>query len=62
MRRANLLPIRVSEISGYFEIGDFVSLACQYRRIFGRGMVNYSSSEVNLIKGLRTSQISKILE
>jgi glutamate 5-kinase len=28
---------------------------------FARGIVNYSSEEINLIKGLKTTQIKKVL-
>ncbi|MFH0896508.1 MAG: glutamate 5-kinase [Candidatus Bathyarchaeota archaeon] len=61
IRGSSLLPIGVSEISGQFDVGDVVSLVCQDGKKFGRGMVNYSSDEVNLIKGLKTSQVSKVL-
>ena len=62
MHGSSLLPIGVSEISGKFDVGDVVSLVDQGGKKFGRGMVNYSSDEVNLIKGLKTNQVSKVLE
>jgi len=61
MRGASLLPIGISEVSGQFDIGDVVGLVGQDGRRFGRGMVNYSSDEINAIKGMKTSQISKVL-
>jgi len=61
MQGASLLPIGVSKISGQFDVGDVVSLTGHDGRRFGRGMVNYSNDEVNLIKGLKTSQVSKVL-
>ncbi len=61
MRGASLLPIGITEISGQFDIGEVVSLTRQDGKKFGRGMVNYSSDEINMIKGMKTSQISKVL-
>ena len=61
MRDASLLPIGISEVAGHFDIGDVVGLINQSGKRFGRGMVNYSSDEINAIKGLKTSQVSKVL-
>jgi len=58
---ASLLPIGISEVTGTFDIGDVVGLASTTGKRFGRGMVNYSSDEVNQIKGLKTSQANQIL-
>ncbi|UCH38160.1 MAG: glutamate 5-kinase, partial [Candidatus Bathyarchaeota archaeon] len=61
MKNASLLPIGIDLITGQFEIGDVVSLIGPDGKRFGRGMVNYSSAEVNMIKGLQTRQVSKVL-
>lgn len=61
MKEASLLPIGITEVMGQFNIGDVVGLTGQDLRRFGRGMVNYSSDEIKAIRGLKTSQISKIL-
>jgi len=61
LRGASLLPIGISEVSGQFEIGDVVGLINQDGKRFGRGMVNYSSDEINVVKGMDTSQASKVL-
>lgn len=61
MKGASLLPIGISDVSGHFDIGDVVGLFGQNGKRFGRGMVNYSSDEVSAIKGMKTSQVSKVL-
>lgn len=61
VRGASLLPIGVSSVEGQFDVGDVVSLTNPQGKRFGRGMVNYSSDEVNQIKGVKTSQVTKIL-
>ena len=60
-RGASLLPIGIQEVSGKFDIGDVVSLVDIEGGKFGKGMVNYSSEEVNAIKGIDTSQMGKVL-
>jgi glutamate 5-kinase len=60
-RGASLLPVGVERISGRFQIGDVVSLVNSDGREFARGIVNYTSEEINLIKGMKTNQIRKTL-
>ena len=62
IKGASLLPIGICEVSGQFNIGDVVSLVDQQGKMFGKGMVNYSSEEVNAIKGMNTIQSRKVLE
>lgn len=61
LKGASLLAVGIEEVSGKFQIGDVVSLVGSDGKEFARGIVNYSSEEVNLIKGTNTSQIKKIL-
>jgi len=61
VKGASLLPIGISEVSGHFDIGDVVGLFGQDGERLGRGMTNYSSDEVSAIKGMRSSQVSKVL-
>jgi len=60
-RGASLLPVGIDDVSGRFQIGDVVSLVDPERREFARGIVNYTSEETNLIKGMKTAQIRKTL-
>ncbi|RJS75386.1 glutamate 5-kinase [Candidatus Bathyarchaeota archaeon] len=61
LKGASLLAVGIEGVSGKFQIGDVVSLVGSDGKEFARGIVNYSSEEVNLIKGKNTSQIKKIL-
>jgi glutamate 5-kinase len=58
----SLLPSGVVEVRGRFGVGACVRLLDQDLRIIGKGLVNYSSSDVAKIRGLQTSQIEKRLE
>lgn len=58
---ASLLPIGISEVSGSFGIGDVVGLTNHSGKRFGRGMSNYSSDEVNAVKGLKSGDVISIL-
>ena len=58
---SSLLSIGITDVSGQFTIGDVVGLINQKGEKFGRGIVNYTVDEINSIKGLKTSQIKKIL-
>ncbi|MCJ7634737.1 glutamate 5-kinase, partial [Candidatus Bathyarchaeota archaeon] len=58
---ASLLPIGISEILGQFDVGDVVGLVDTKKQKFGRGMVNYSSEEITVIKGMDTAQVSTVL-
>ena len=61
MKGASLLAVGIEKVSGQFQVGDVVSLIDPDGREFARGIVNYSSEEVNLIKGMNTAQIRKAL-
>jgi glutamate 5-kinase len=57
----SLLPGGVVKVEGNFKIGDCVTCVDQTGTAFARGLVKYSASELELIKGLQTSQISSVL-
>jgi glutamate 5-kinase len=57
----SLLPSGVVGTEGDFEAGDLVCLSLPGGEEFARGLSNYSSKEVELIKGLHTREIAKIL-
>jgi glutamate 5-kinase len=60
-RGSSLLPPGVHEVRGMFGEGECVACLDPSGREFARGLVNYSSSELERIKGTHTSQIEKIL-
>jgi glutamate 5-kinase len=59
-RGTSLLPVGVVEVEGEFEAGDAVEVRCDGRTV-GKGIVNYSASELRRIKGLKTDQVRELL-
>lgn len=57
----SLLPSGVLEVEGNFIVGDPVTCIDTEGRIFAKGLVNYSSLDIEKIKGLKTSKIKQVL-
>ncbi|MBN2373621.1 glutamate 5-kinase [bacterium] len=57
----SLLPSGVMDVKGDFDSGDPVSLISPNDKEFARGLVNYSSSEIARIKGIKSCFIEQIL-
>jgi glutamate 5-kinase len=57
----SLLPSGIIEVTGDFEFGDAVRCVDEENAEFAKGLANYSSVEVNLIKGKKTNEIESIL-
>jgi glutamate 5-kinase len=57
----SLLPVGVRAVQGQFNRGDMVSCRDSDGREVARGLVNYSGSETNKIKGLPSDQIEVAL-
>ena len=57
----SLLPSGILEVRGTFQSGQLVSCIDRAGREWARGLVNYSSGEIEKIRGKKTSQIEKIL-
>ena len=57
----SLLPSGVVRVRGSFDRGDPVSCVGPRGREFARGLVNYSTSELERIRGLRSEQIEQVL-
>lgn len=60
-KNRSLLPSGVIICGGRFNIGDAVSIIDENNKEFARGISNYSSSELNKIKGQKTKDIERIL-
>jgi glutamate 5-kinase len=60
-RGKSLLPSGVVRVRGEFDRGDSVSCLGPRGREFARGLVNYSASELERIKGLKTDEIESTL-
>ena len=57
----SLLPSGVVKIRGSFDRGDLVTCQGPCGKQFARGLVNYSATELEKIKGLRSDQIESTL-
>jgi glutamate 5-kinase len=57
----SLLPSGVTKVRGAFDRGDLVTCLGPRGKEFARGLVNYSASELEKIKGLRSNQIETTL-
>jgi len=57
----SLLPGGVVRIEGSFKAGECVTCVDKSGRAFARGLVKYSSADLDRIKGLKTSQIASVL-
>jgi glutamate 5-kinase len=58
---SSLLPVGVTRVVGHFNAGDVVSLIDQNGFEFAKANPNFTSSEVDLAKGLQASQAKKKL-
>ncbi|MCX7988937.1 MAG: glutamate 5-kinase [Thermodesulfovibrio sp.] len=57
----SLLSSGIKKVEGDFELGDAVYCINEKGEKIAKGLVNYSSSEIKLIKGKKSSEIEKIL-
>ncbi len=57
----SLLPIGVNQVSGDFSKGSLINVKGLDGRIIARGLSEYSSLEIEMIKGRKTSEIQHIL-
>lgn len=58
---ASLLPAGILEVHGSFGLGESVKCLASNGALIGIGLVNYSSGEIERIKGAKTREIEKIL-
>ena len=58
---SSLLPVGITEVEGTFEPGDAVEIQRRDGRAIGKGVVNYSSAELDRIKGMRTPEVQELL-
>lgn len=59
-KRMSLLPSGVIGVTGTFDRGDIVELECE-GKIFAKGITDYTSEELDKIKGKHTDRIVDIL-
>jgi glutamate 5-kinase len=59
--KKSLLPAGVKGVKGKFEVGGNISIRNEQDREIARGLTNFSSEELHLIKGLNTNKIAETL-
>ena len=59
--KKSLLATGVMDINGKFNMGDIVDIADLNNKIFAKGIVNYNSDELYIIKGKKTVEIKTLL-
>lgn len=59
-KRMGLLPSGILEVSGMFDRGDIVDIESD-GKVFAKGITDYTSSELNKIKGKHSDMIEKTL-
>jgi glutamate 5-kinase len=60
-RNKSLLPGGVVRVEGTFRAGECVNCTDLKGTVFARGLIKYSSADLEKIKGLKTSQITSVL-
>ncbi|NUP89455.1 MAG: glutamate 5-kinase [Candidatus Sumerlaeia bacterium] len=56
-KHRSLLPIGVREVSGPFGVGDVIEIRGPGGQVLGRGLVNYTSQQVDAIRGAHTHEL-----
>lgn len=57
----SLLPSGIVKVEGVFADKDLVQIKTKSKEVLGKGICNYSSDQVDKIKGKQTKEIEKIL-
>jgi glutamate 5-kinase len=57
----SLLPIGVRKVEGEFSAGAVIDVKALDNRLVARGLVSYSSREIQAIKGRRTDEVVRLL-
>jgi glutamate 5-kinase len=60
-KNGSLLPAGIVKVDGAFSRGDAIGIAAADGALIGRGLSNYSSDDMNRIKGKKSQQIRQIL-
>jgi glutamate 5-kinase len=58
---SSLLPVGITKVVGHFKACDVVSLIDEEGKEFAKGNPNYTSGELNLIRGLRVTEVHQKL-
>jgi glutamate 5-kinase len=61
-KNRSLLPAGITRVEGDFDRGDVVAICASDGTIIARGLSNYASADVTLIRGKKTQEIRTILQ
>ena len=61
LKGSSLLAVGITKVLGQFNAGDIVGLVDQDNEEFAKGNPNYTSNEINMIRGLQAPEIKKKL-
>jgi glutamate 5-kinase len=59
-RGKSLLPAGVIKVQGNFEFGNSVTVVDEKSQEVARGLINYNTSDLEKIKGMKTSEVRKL--
>lgn len=57
----SLLPVGVVGVKGAFKAGDIVEICTRRGRVIARGLTNFSSEEIEKIRGRKSAEIESVL-
>ncbi len=57
----SLLPSGIAQVEGSFEVGDYIKCVNKAGKKIAKGLTNYSSKDLEKIRGKKTSEIEKAL-
>jgi glutamate 5-kinase len=57
---SSLLPVGITAVEGGFSAGDAVDVLCD-GKLVGKGLVSYSSAELDRIKGLKSAEVLELM-
>ena len=57
---SSLLPVGITGVDGDFSAGDAVEVVCD-SELVGKGIANYSASELARIKGMKSAEVAELL-
>ena len=58
---SSLLPVGITQVVGHFNVSDVVSIMDECKVEFARGNPNFSSGELNLVKGCQVTEVQRKL-
>jgi glutamate 5-kinase len=60
-KNRSLLPAGITKVEGTFERGDVIAIVTPGGHLIARGLTNYTSNDVERIRGMKTQQVRALL-